>query len=156
MGRKKVPMYKIVAADSRAKRDGKYIEAIGKYDPASHPTTFEVKEERVLYWLKSGAQPTETVRNLLSGKGLMLKHHLLKKGADENKISEELSKWASLQDAKLRKAHDKKVKRKELKKKHKEAEKPAEKTAEVPAEPAAEKPAEQPAEQSPAEEKPAE
>jgi small subunit ribosomal protein S16 len=155
-------MYKIVAADSRGKRDGKYIEAIGQYNPAGSPTVFELKEERVLYWLKSGAQPTETVRNLLSHKGLMLKHHLLKKGADENKISAELSKWESLQDAKLRKAHDKKVKRKALKKKQKEAEKPAEKKAEKPAEepaasePAAEKPAEQPAEQSPAEEKPAE
>ena len=149
-------MYKIVAADSRAKRDGKYIEAIGQYDPNYNPTKLEVKEERVLYWLKSGAQPTETVRNLLSGRGLMLKHHLLKKGADENKVNAELSKWESLQEAKLRKAHDKKVKRKEIRRKQKEAEKPAEKKAEQPAEAAAEKPAEQPAEQSPAEPQPSE
>ena len=117
MGRKKMPVYKIVAADSRARRDGRFIESVGQYDPNFHPAKVDLDEGRTLYWLKSGAQPTLTVRNLLSGKGLMLKYHLMKKGADEQKISAELSKWESLQESKLRKVQDKKLKRKEKRKK---------------------------------------
>jgi small subunit ribosomal protein S16 len=117
MGRKKMPVYKIVAADSRARRDGRFIESVGQYDPNFHPAKVDLNESRALYWLKNGAQPTLTVRNLLSGKGLMLKHHLMKKGTDEQKISAELSKWESTQENKLRKIQDKKLKRKEKKKK---------------------------------------
>jgi small subunit ribosomal protein S16 len=117
MGRKKLPIYKIVAADSRSRRDGRFIESVGQYDPNFHPAKVEVNENRAIYWLKNGAQPTLTVRNLLSGKGLMLRNHLMKKGADEHKLSAELSKWASMQESKLRKAQDKKLKRKEKKKK---------------------------------------
>jgi small subunit ribosomal protein S16 len=135
MGRKKAPIYKIVAADSRAKRDGRFIEAIGQYDPNLHPAKLEIIEDRTLYWLKTGAQPTVTVKNLLSGKGLMLKLHLSKKGADENKIAAEFAKWESLQASKLQRIQDKKLRRKDKKKKA--AEKPAETTAT----PAAEQPA---------------
>lgn len=135
MGRKKAPIYKIVAADSRAKRDGRFIEAIGQYDPNVHPAKLEIVEDRTLYWLKTGAQPTITVKNLLSGKGLMLKLHLSKKGADDTKIAAEFSKWESLQESKLQRMHDKKLRRKEKKKKA--AEKPAEQSAT----PAAEQPA---------------
>lgn len=143
MGRKKAPIYKIVAADSRARRDGRFIEAVGQYDPNVKPAKIELKEDRTLYWLKSGAQPTVTVKNLLSSKGLMLKHHLMKKGADENKINAELATWQSKQDAKLARHNDKKLKLKDKKKKA--AEKPAEQTAPA-TQPAAEQPAEQPAE----------
>lgn len=117
MGRKKMPVYKIVAADSRARRDGRFIESVGQYDPNFHPAKVDLDESRALYWLKNGAQPTLTVRNLLSGKGLMLKHHLMKKGNDEQKISAELSKWESTQENKLRKIQEKKLKRKEKKRK---------------------------------------
>lgn len=116
-GRKKMPIYKIVAADSRSRRDGRFIETVGQYDPNFHPAKVDVNENRALYWLKNGAQPTLTVRNLLSGKGLMLRHHLMKKGADEQTINAELSKWASLQESKLRKIQEKKLRRKEKKKK---------------------------------------
>ncbi|MEO8514892.1 MAG: 30S ribosomal protein S16 [Ignavibacteria bacterium] len=136
MGRKKAPIYKIVAADSRAKRDGRFIEAIGQYDPNVHPAKLDIIEDRTLYWLKTGAQPTVTVKNLLSGRGLMLKLHLSKKGADETKIAAEFSKWEGLQASKLQRMHDKKLRRKEKKKKA--AEKPAETTT---ATPAAEQPA---------------
>ncbi len=141
MGRKKAPIYKIVASDSRARRDGRFIESIGQYDPNLNPAKVEILEDRALYWLKSGAQPTVTVRNLLSNKGLMLKHHLDKKGADETKIAAEHSKWESLQESKLQRIHDKKLRRKE--KKRKAAEKPAEvaPTAPVTETPAAEQPA---------------
>ncbi len=138
MGRKKAPIYKIVAADSRSRRDGKFIEAVGQYDPNVHPAKLEVAEDRALYWLKAGALPTVTVRNLLSNKGLMLKLHLSKKGADETKIAAEFSKWESMQESKLQKINDKKLRRKEKLKKA--AEKPAETTATTPAaeQPAAE------------------
>jgi small subunit ribosomal protein S16 len=116
-GRKKMPIYKIVAADSRSRRDGRFIESVGQYDPNFHPAKVDLNEGRALYWLKNGAQPTLTVRNLLSGKGLMLKYHLMKKGADERTIAAELSKWASLQEPKLRKVQEKKLRRKEKKKK---------------------------------------
>ena len=112
-----MPIYKIVAADSRSKRDGRFIESVGQYDPNFHPAKVDLNESRALYWLKSGAQPTLTVRNLLSGKGLMLRYHLMKKGADEQTITAELTKWASLQESKLRKIQDKKLRRKEKKKK---------------------------------------
>ncbi|HMQ80125.1 MAG TPA: 30S ribosomal protein S16 [Ignavibacteria bacterium] len=138
MGRKKAPIYKIVAADSRSRRDGKFIEAVGQYDPNVHPAKLELVEERALYWLKAGALPTVTVRNLLSNKGLMLKLHLSKKGADEAKIAAEVSKWESMQESKLQRMNDKKLRRKEKLKKA--AEKPAETTATTPAaeQPAAE------------------
>lgn len=143
IGRKKLPLYKIVAADSRSPRDGRFIEAVGNYDPKHNPPTIDVKEERVLHWLKSGAKPTDTVKNLLSSKGIMLKHHLIKKGADEQKINEEVSKWSSLQEGKLQKMAERRLKRKtNKKKKGAEGEKPAETTATVSTTAAAEKPAE--------------
>ena len=135
MGRKKMPVYKIVAADSRSKRDGRFIESVGQYDPNFHPAKVDLNENRALYWLKNGAQPTLTVRNLLSGKGLMLKYHLMKNGADESKIETELTKWASLQEPKLRKIQDKKFKRKEKNKKAKSE--PAAQVTEQPAAPTA-------------------
>lgn len=116
-GRKKAPIYKIVAADSRAPRDGRFIEAVGTYNPTSNPATVELKEERVFHWLKNGATPTFTVKNLLSRKGLMLKLHLTKKGADAAKISDETAKWSSLQETKLQRETEKKLKLKAKKKK---------------------------------------
>lgn len=65
MGRKKIAKYRIVVADSRAKRDGRFLEAVGFYDPQTHPKTFSYKAERMAYWLKIGALPTLTVNNLL-------------------------------------------------------------------------------------------
>ncbi len=75
MGAKKKPYYRIVAADSRSPRDGKVIEEIGTYDPTKEPAVVTVKEELALKWLGNGAQPTDTVRNLLSSKGIMKSFH---------------------------------------------------------------------------------
>jgi len=97
MGRKKRPFYRIVAADSRAPRDGRFIESIGTYDPLTKPHTVDVREDRVFYWLENGAQPTQTVRSLLRQKGLWLKWDMKKHGADEAKIAEEFAKWELLQ-----------------------------------------------------------
>lgn len=82
MGAKKRPFYRIVVADSRSPRDGKFIEALGQYNPIDKPTTVKLEEERVYYWLRKGAQPTDTVNSLLRGIGLLKKWALLKKGAD--------------------------------------------------------------------------
>ncbi len=75
MGSKRNPFYRIVAADSRAARDGRIIEQIGTYNPVSEPKQLEIDEELALKWLSNGAQPSDTVRNLLSSKGIMQKHH---------------------------------------------------------------------------------
>ena len=83
-GRKGYPFYHIVIADSRAPRDGKFIERIGSYNPNTNPATINLDFERALYWLQTGAQPTDTTRNILSGQGGLMKKHLLggvKKGA---------------------------------------------------------------------------
>ncbi|RMH62244.1 MAG: 30S ribosomal protein S16 [Calditrichaeota bacterium] len=100
MGRKKRPFYRIVAADSRAPRDGRFIENVGTYDPIAQPHVVECKEDRVLHWLSVGAQPTDTVKSLLRGKGLWLKWTLIKQGADEAKIAAELDAWQKVQQAK--------------------------------------------------------
>ena len=70
MGKKKSPFYRIVVADSRAPRDGKFIEEIGTYDPNQDPSVFNVNEESVKKWLANGAQPTETVGKLLQIAGI--------------------------------------------------------------------------------------
>jgi len=71
MGAKKRPSYRIVAADSRSPRDGRFIESVGFYDPLTEPATIKLNEERIRYWLSVGAQPTDTVRNIFVRHGLM-------------------------------------------------------------------------------------
>ncbi|MCS7287380.1 MAG: 30S ribosomal protein S16 [Anaerolineae bacterium] len=73
MGMKKQPSYRIVVCDSRAPRDGKYIESIGFYNPRTEPDTIQINEERALYWLGVGAQPTEAVLKLFEKAGIMEK-----------------------------------------------------------------------------------
>ena len=73
MGAKKNPFYRIVVADSRAPRAGRFIEVLGNYDPSQNPAVVNVDEEKVLDWMGKGAQPTDTVKNLFSKKGLMAK-----------------------------------------------------------------------------------
>ena len=76
-GRKSYAYYHIVIADSRAPRDGKFIERIGSYNPNTNPATIDLKFERALHWLQTGAQPTDTTRNILSSEGVLMKKHLL-------------------------------------------------------------------------------
>jgi small subunit ribosomal protein S16 len=101
MGKKKQPVYKVVAADSRSPRDGKFLEAIGLYNPLTNPHTVEIKEDRAMYWLNVGAQPTYTVKSLLKQKGLLLKRELLLKGLPEERIAVELENWGRLREAKV-------------------------------------------------------
>jgi small subunit ribosomal protein S16 len=96
-GRKARPYYHIVVADSRAPRDGKYIERLGFYNPITNPATIEINFDRALTWLQNGAQPTETASAILRYEGVLLKKHLMegvKKGAfDEAKAEEKFQTW---------------------------------------------------------------
>ncbi len=75
MGAKRQPFYRVVVADSRSPRDGRFIEIVGNYDPTKNPAIINIDEEKVMAWIKNGAQPTDTVRSLLSKKGIMKKLH---------------------------------------------------------------------------------
>jgi small subunit ribosomal protein S16 len=91
-GRKKFAFYHIVVANSRAPRDGRYIERIGSYNPNTNPATIDLEFDKALDWLEKGAQPTDTVRAILSYKGVLLKKHLkggIKKGAFTEEVAEQ-------------------------------------------------------------------
>ena len=152
IGKKKQPIYKIVVADSRAWRNGKFIEGLGQYNPLLNPMVIEVREDRLFYWLKSGAQPTDTLRSLLQRKGLWLKWGLMKKGADEQTIATAFEKWQGLQADKLRRETERRARRKVARRKKAAAEAPAQ--AAPPAAPAPPAPA-TPAAAEPAAEAPA-
>jgi len=86
MGRKKIPVFSIVATDSRNARDGRYIEDLGRYYPLEQPAEVRLDEERVIYWLDQGAQPSNTVRSILRKRGVLLRRTLRLKGEDEADI----------------------------------------------------------------------
>ena len=102
-GRKNYAFYPIVIADSRAPRDGKFIERIGSYNPNTNPATITLNFERALYWVNVGAKPTDTVRTILSNEGVMLMKHLqggVKKGAfDEAEAQRRFDAWKSQKQA---------------------------------------------------------
>ncbi|GGE16525.1 30S ribosomal protein S16 [Marinithermofilum abyssi] len=78
MGAKKAPFYRVVVADSRAPRDGRFIEEIGYYNPLTQPAQVKIDEDKALKWLNTGAQPSDTVRNLFRKEGIMKKLHEMK------------------------------------------------------------------------------
>jgi len=96
-GKKGKPYYWIVAADARSKRDGKYLEKLGAYNPNTNPATVELNVDGAVTWLQNGAQPTDTARAILSYKGVMLKNHLaggVKKGAfTEEEAEKKFAAW---------------------------------------------------------------
>jgi small subunit ribosomal protein S16 len=117
VGKKKHPIYKIVATDSRAKRDGAYIESVGRYDPNIHPILIEVNEARVINWLRKGAQPTDTVRSLLRRTGLWMRWALVKQGKDEETIQKIMERWRMVQADRPAREADRKTRRAARKKK---------------------------------------
>jgi len=133
IGKKKHPVYKIVATDARAPRAGAYLEAIGHYDPNVNPIRLQVKEERVFYWLKKGAQPSDTVRSLLRRNGMWLRWTLQKRGTDEAKTQALLERWQMAQQEKAQREADRKARRLERQKQKKQEAAP-----EAPAAPAPE------------------
>nr|WP_320110553.1 30S ribosomal protein S16 [Draconibacterium orientale] len=104
-GRKRYAYYHIVVADSRAPRDGRYIERIGTYNPNTDPATIDLDFDKAYDWLVKGAQPTDTVRAILSYKGVLYKKHLMggvKKGAfDEAEAEKRLENWIAAKEAKI-------------------------------------------------------
>ncbi len=98
-GKKGKPFFWIVAADSRAKRDGRFLEKLGTYNPNTNPATIDLNVDHSVQWLQNGAQPTDTARAILSYKGVLLKKHLLegvKKGAlSQEQAEEKFSSWVS-------------------------------------------------------------
>lgn len=108
MGKKKQPIYKVVAADARSPRDGKFLEALGIYNPLTNPHSIDLKEDRVNYWLDNGAQPTNTVKSLLNQKGINLKRDLVKRKFAEDKVEAELNSWKSKKEVSLQKKGEKK------------------------------------------------
>ena len=104
-GKKGKPFYWIVAADARAKRDGKYLEKIGTYNPNVNPAIIDLNVDKAVEWLQKGAQPTDTAKNILSYKGAMLKNHLaggVRKGAlTEEQAEAKFTAWLEEKTAKI-------------------------------------------------------
>ena len=104
-GRKGYAFYHIVVADSRAPRDGKFIEKLGTYNPNTNPATIDLNFEQALKWVLNGAQPTDTARNILSDKGVYLKKHLLggvAKGAFSEAVADQkFNEWLNAKNSKL-------------------------------------------------------
>ena len=162
-GRKSYAFYRIVIADARAPRDGRFTEKIGTYNPNTNPATVDLNFDRALYWVETGAQPTDTVRNILSNEGVYLMKHLrtgIKKGAfDEATAQKKFDAWKeanvkgfnAVREMELKSKKDAAAKELEAEKKINEtiAKKVAEKKAAAVA-------AQQEAETAPAEEAPAE
>ena len=121
-GSKKRPFYFIVVADSRSPRDGKFIQKLGTYNPLTVPATIQVDRQKALEWLHKGAQPTDTVRRILSFKGVLYLKHLLRGVSlglfDEAAAMEKFTKWSSEHDSEF-------AKRQENHKKAKSASRPA-------------------------------
>ncbi len=109
-GKKGKPFYHIVVADSRAKRDGRFIERLGTYNPNTNPATIELNVDGSVKWLNNGAQPTDTARAILSYKGVMLKKHLLggvAKGAfDEAEAEKRFQAWLEQKEGKVQAKKD--------------------------------------------------
>ena len=109
-GKKGKPFYWIVAADARSKRDGRYLEKLGTYNPNTNPATVKVKLDNAVNWLEKGAQPTDTARTLLSYRGVMLKHHLnggIRKGAlSQEEADKKFAAWLEEKEAKIQSKKD--------------------------------------------------
>lgn len=162
-GRTKLALYDVVVADARAPRDGRFIEKIGTYNPLTNPASIVLKDDRAFHWLMNGAQPTDTVKAMLSYRGVMLKKHLqigVVKGAItqeqadakwEEWMKEKENKIQSKKDTLAKSKQEKAKSRKEAETKVKEARTEAIKKKKIVKEPEA-----APAEEAPVEEAAAE
>ena len=109
-GRKKLARYDVVVADARSPRDGKFIEKIGTYDPLTVPATINLNDQKAFEWLMNGAQPSDTVKAMLSYRGVMLKRHLqigVVKGAiTQEQADAKHAAWKAIKDEKIKSKHD--------------------------------------------------
>jgi len=94
IGRRNRPFYRLVIMDARNRRDGAAIEEVGWYNPTAKDEMYSLKEDRILYWLQEGAQPTDTAHDIFRTAGLAHKWHLMKQGLDEIAVEKEMKKWA--------------------------------------------------------------
>lgn len=124
-GRIHNPVYDIVAVDVRRKRDGGYIEKVGFYDPNHKPSQINFVDDRAIYWLNNGAQPTDRVQHLLSYEGILLKRALQFKGKTEEEIQESVDKHKQIAKARYDRRATLRKKRKEDKIKAEQAAKDA-------------------------------
>jgi small subunit ribosomal protein S16 len=104
-GRKKLAMYDVVVADARAPRDGRFIEKIGTYNPLTTPASIDLNDEKAFKWLMNGAQPSDTVKAMLSYRGIMLKKHLqigvIKGAITQDQADAKLADWLKSKEAKI-------------------------------------------------------
>ncbi|MDT0630616.1 30S ribosomal protein S16 [Rubrivirga sp. S365] len=98
MGRRKLPVYGLVATDSRSPRDGRFIEDLGRYEPVAEPAVVKLDAERVVYWLGQGAQPSHTVRNLLQKEGVLLRWALTRRGEEPEAIEQQVAEFRERRD----------------------------------------------------------
>jgi small subunit ribosomal protein S16 len=133
IGKKKMPMYHIVATDSRVARSGKFLEILGRYEPLQNPMHIVTKDDRVVLWLKRGALPTDTVRSILQRTGLWYRWSMMKKGMDPAAIETEMEKWQMMQVEKRQRDADRKARRAAARKAKKPAEVEAPAAAPAPA-----------------------
>ncbi len=150
MGRKKLPYYRIVAIDSRKRRDGEYLDKIGHYNPVSDPVEIVIDKEKAISWLEKGAIPSDTVKSFMSRKGILLEWDLKKQGLDADAIEKELAKWRQQQEDRT-KRKEAMVAMKQREVENEAAKKEAEEKAQAEADAAAAA-AEAAAEEAPAEE----
>ena len=104
-GRKKLAMYDVVVADARAPRDGRFIEKIGTYNPLTNPASIELNDDRAFHWVMNGAQPSDTVKAMLSYRGILMKKHLqigvIKGAMTQEQADAKLADWLKSKEAKI-------------------------------------------------------
>jgi small subunit ribosomal protein S16 len=121
IGKKKMPAYQIVAADSRVARDGKFLEVVGRYEPLQKDLGIQTRDERVIHWLRKGALPTDTVRALFRRTGLWMRWSLTKQGKDDSFVTAMMEQWQAGQADKRSRETARKARRTAAKKKAKTA-----------------------------------
>src|SRR3989337_4131590 len=116
-GRKKLALYDVVVADARAPRDGRFIEKLGTYNPMTVPAKIELNNDRAFHWLMQGAQPSDTVKAMLSNRGVMLKKHLqigvIKGALTQEQADSKLEEWLKTKESKVQATTDKYAQNKE-------------------------------------------
>ena len=110
IGRRNRPFYRMVVMDSRSRRDGAAIEELGWYNPIDTELSYSLKDERILHWLKDGAQTTDAAHKLLRRAGIAHKWHLIKQGLDDSQVEKEMQKWEMNHEEVLKARSEKKEK----------------------------------------------
>ena len=106
IGRRNRPFYRVVVMDSRNKRDGAAIEELGWFNPVDQNKAYSLNDERIIHWLKAGAQPSDALHGLMKRSGLAHKWHLIGQGLDEKEIEKEMKKWAADREETLKRRAD--------------------------------------------------